>query len=93
MKVEYKYFVCQECGYTDGSFGFSKIHETKTDYDVNFVCPKCGSYKIKDRIGITDVKQPTLEIERLIRKSKMDAVQLVRDVRDDRELRLAGLRE
>jgi predicted RNA-binding Zn-ribbon protein involved in translation (DUF1610 family) len=68
MKVEYKYFVCQDCGYTDGSFGFSKIHETENDYDVDFVCPACGSSKIKERIGIANVKKPSKKIEEMIRK-------------------------
>jgi len=74
MKVEYIYYVCQDCNYTGGSSDFSKVSQTQYDYDVNFGCPKCHSINVKKRIGITDVKKPSPKIEKLIRKSQKSSM-------------------
>jgi Zn finger protein HypA/HybF involved in hydrogenase expression len=70
IKVEYAYYVCQECGYTSGSSDFAKISQTQYDYDVGFFCPKCHSIDVKKRVGMADVPIPSPKIEELIRKSQ-----------------------
>jgi len=70
MKVEYTYFVCQNCNFTGGSSDFSNIIESDNDFDTDFHCPICHSNNIKKRIGITEVNVPSLKIEKLIRKSQ-----------------------
>lgn len=70
MKVEYSYFVCQECDFIGGNSDFTFIEDSMDDYDIVFHCPKCGSIDVEKRIGITDVDPPSIEIEKMIRSSQ-----------------------
>lgn len=69
IKVQYTYFVCQKCDFIGGNSDFSFIDDSCGGYDVDFHCPKCGSIDVKKRVGIISIKPPSMEIERLIRKS------------------------
>ena len=69
VEVEYKYFVCQKCGFIGGNSDFSHIYQTQSDYDVDFSCPKCHSIDIKQRAGQTKVELSVLKkIEEMIEK-------------------------